>query len=136
MQWMMLQQRKPEDYVIATGVQHSVRDFVDAAAAELGLQLAWSGKGAKETGSVARASKRWRALKRGQTIVRVDPRCHRPAEVETLLGDASKARKKLGWTPKIAFKQLVAEMMREDVEIARRDDLARRHGHKVFDQNE
>jgi GDPmannose 4,6-dehydratase len=136
MQWMMLQQRKPEDYVIATGVQHSVRDFIDAAAAELGLKLAWSGKGARETGRIARASKRWRALKRGQTIVRVDPRYYRPAEVETLLGDASKARRKLGWTPKVKFKQLVAEMVREDVSLARRDELARRHGHKVFDQQE
>jgi GDPmannose 4,6-dehydratase len=136
MQWMMLQQKKPEDYVIATGVQHSVRDFIDAAAGELGLEITWSGKGARETGSIARASKRWRALKRGQTVVRVDPRYYRPAEVETLLGDASKARRKLGWTPKVKFKQLVAEMVREDVSLARRDELARRHGHKVFDQQE
>ena len=136
MQWMMLQQRKPEDYVIATGVQHSVRDFIDAAAGELGLALAWSGKGAKETGSIARTSKRWRALKRGQTVVRVDPRYYRPAEVETLLGDASKAKRKLGWKPRITFKQLVAEMVHEDVNIAKQEELARRHGHKVFDQHE
>jgi GDPmannose 4,6-dehydratase len=136
MQWMMLQQRKAEDYVIATGVQHSVRDFIDAAAGELGLELAWSGKGAKETGSIARPSKRWRALKRGQTVVRVDPRYYRPAEVETLLGDASKAKRKLGWKPRITFKQLVAEMVREDVNIAKQEELARRHGHKVFDQHE
>jgi GDPmannose 4,6-dehydratase len=136
MQWMMLQQSKPEDYVIATGVQHSVRDFIDAAAAELGLELAWSGKGAKEAGRVARASKRWKALRTGQTIVRVDPRYYRPAEVETLLGDASKAKRKLGWTPKVKFNQLVAEMVREDVDIAKQEELARRHGHKVFVQQE
>jgi GDPmannose 4,6-dehydratase len=136
MQWMMLQQRAPEDYVIATGVQHSVRDFINAAAAELGVKLSWSGKGAKEIARVARAPGRWKALKAGQTLVRIDPRYYRPAEVETLLGDASKARKKLGWRPRVTFKQLVAEMMREDIEIARRDDLSRRHGHKVFDLHE
>jgi GDPmannose 4,6-dehydratase len=135
-QWLMLQQRKAEDFVIATGVQHSVRDFVDAAAAELGLELSWSGKGAGETGSVARASKRWRALKLGQTIVRVDPRYYRPAEVETLLGDASKAKRKLGWKPRVTFKQLVAEMVREDVDIAKQEELARRHGHRVLVQQE
>ena len=135
-QWLMLQQPKPEDYVIATGVQRSVRDFVNAAAAELGLELAWRGKGAKETGSVARASKRWKILKPGQTIVRVDPRYYRPAEVESLLGDASKANKKLGWKPRITFKQLVSEMVREDLDLAKRDELARRHGHRVFDQHE
>jgi GDPmannose 4,6-dehydratase len=136
MQWMMLQQRTPEDYVIATGVQHSVRDFINAAAAELGVKLAWSGKGAKEIARIARAPGRLKALKAGKTVVRIDPRYYRPAEVETLLGDAGKARRKLGWRPKVTFKQLVAEMMREDIEIARRDDLARRHGHKVFDLHE
>jgi GDPmannose 4,6-dehydratase len=135
-QWMMLQQSKPEDFVIATGVQRSVRDFVNAAAAELGLELAWSGKGAKETGSLARASKRWKTLKAGQAIVRVDPRYYRLSEVETLLGDASKAKKKLGWTPRITFKQLVSEMVREDLDLAKRDELARRHGHRVFDSHE
>ena len=135
-QWLMLQQPKPEDYVIATGVQRSVRDFVNAAATELGLELAWSGKGAKETGNIARASKRWKALKPGQSIVRVDPRYYRPAEVDTLLGDASKANKKLGWKPRITFKQLVTEMVREDLDLAKRDELARRHGHKVFDRHE
>jgi GDPmannose 4,6-dehydratase len=135
-QWMMLQQAKPEDFVIATGVQHSVRDFIDAAADELDIELAWSGKGAKEVGSIARTGKRWKPLKRGQAVVRVDPRYYRPAEVETLLGDAAKARKKLGWKPRISFKQLVAEMVREDLGLARRDELARRHGHRVFDQHE
>jgi GDPmannose 4,6-dehydratase len=135
-QWLMLQQSRPEDYVIATGVQRSVRDFINAAAAEIGLELAWHGKGAKETGDIARASRRWKALKPGQTVVRVDPRYYRPAEVDTLLGDASKAHKKLGWKPRITFKQLVAEMVREDLDLARRDELARRHGHKVFDRHE
>jgi GDPmannose 4,6-dehydratase len=136
MQWLMLQQREPEDFVIATGVQHSVRDFINAAAAELGVKLAWSGKGARESARVARAPGRWKGLHAGQTIVRIDPRYYRPAEVETLLGDASKARKKLGWRPKVKFKQLVAEMMRADVDLAKRDELARRHGHKVFEQHE
>src|SRR6185295_4173003 len=125
MQWLMLQQPKPEDYVIATGVQRSVRDFIDASAAELGLELAWRGKGAKETGIVARASRRWKELKTGQTLVRVDPHYYRPAEVDTLLGDASKASKKLGWKPRITFKQLVSEMVREDLDLAKRDELAR-----------
>jgi len=134
-QWRILQQAKPEDYVIATGVQHSVREFIGAAARELGLALEWSGKGAKEIGRIARAAKRWK-LKRGQTVVRVDPRYYRPAEVDTLLGDAGKAKRKLGWKPKIGFGELVAEMVREDLKLAERDELARRHGHRVFEGRE
>src|SRR3954470_7734813 len=108
MQWLMLQQDKPEDYVIATGVQCSVRDFVDAAAHELGIAVRWKGRGVEEVG--------FDSKDRG--IVRVDPRYFRPTEVETLLGDPTKAREKLGWVPKIGFAELVAEMVREDLKSA------------------
>jgi len=136
-QWLILQQPKPEDFVIATGQQRSVRQFIDAAAAELDISLGWRGKGAKEVGFVVRESaKRWPALKAGQVIVRVDPRYFRPAEVDTLLGDASKAKRKLGWKPRTDFKTLVSEMMREDLRQAERDQLARSHGHKVHERQE
>jgi len=126
MQWLMLQQEKPEDYVIATGVQYSVRDFVDAAARELGIGLRWQGQGVEE-----------HALDpQGRKIVAVDPRYFRPTEVETLLGDASKARRQLGWTPKISFMQLVAEMVREDLKTAERDELVRRHGYRSPERHE
>jgi GDPmannose 4,6-dehydratase len=134
--WMILQQREPEDYVLATGEQHSVRDFVVAAAKELGIELEFSGKGSSETGKVAKAPSRFPALKSGQTVVRIDPRYLRPAEVDTLLGDASKARARLGWKPEIGFGQLVSEMMQDDLRWAERDDLARRHGHKSYRYNE
>jgi GDPmannose 4,6-dehydratase len=130
-QWLMLQQREPEDFVIATGEQHSVRDFIDATAAEYGFQLAWEGKGANEVGRVAKGNTKFPGLKSGQTVVRVDAQYFRPAEVDTLLGDASKARSKLGWSPQITFRQLVAEMAREDLKLAQRDQLAREHGHRV-----
>ena len=126
MQWLMLQQDKPEDYVIATGVQYSVRDFVKAAASELGLMMRWSGSGVEERGYDAD----------GKVVVAVDPRYFRPTEVETLLGDPSKAKAKLGWTPKITFEELVAEMVREDLKSAERDELVRRHGHKTRDFHE
>src|SRR5262249_42860149 len=136
-QWLMLQLPKPEDFVIATGVQKSVREFIDAAARELGIGIAWKGRGPKEVGYLERApGKRWPALKRGQVIVRVDPRYFRPAEVDSLLGDARKARTLLGWKPTISFRRLVAEMMSEDLRSARRDELARRHGHRVYDRHE
>jgi GDPmannose 4,6-dehydratase len=123
MQWMMLQQDKPEDYVIATGVQHSVRDFVDAAAKEVGISIRWEGSGINEKGF---------DTKTGECIVEVDPRYFRPAEVETLLGDAGKAREKLGWVPKTTFKELVGEMMQEDFKAAQRDELVKKHGFKYF----
>jgi GDPmannose 4,6-dehydratase len=135
-QWLILQQPQAEDYVIATGEQRSVRDFIEAAAKEIELEIGWRGKGADEVGVVAKAATRWPALKESQTIVRIDPRYFRPAEVDTLLGDASKARAKLGWTPKTSFRDLVAEMMHEDLSLASRDDLARRHGHRVQDRHE
>ncbi len=126
MQWLMLQQDKPDDFVIATGVQHSVRDFVIAAAAELDIRIRWEGTGVEEKGYD----------NDGKCIVAVDPRYFRPTEVETLLGDPSKAKEKLGWTPKITFKELVAEMAREDFQLAQRDKLVRDHGYAVCDYNE
>ncbi len=133
--WLMLQQEAPEDFVIATGVQHSVRQFVDCAAAELGISLDWQGSGAEETG-VVRAAPADSLAKPGQRIVAVDPRYRRPAEVDTLLGDPSKAREKLGWTPKTPFAELVAEMMREDLKVAQRDSLVRDAGYRAFDHHE
>ena len=126
MMWLMLQQREPEDFVIATGAQFSVRQFVEAAAAEIGIAVAWKGKGTAETG----------VDEKGRTVVAVDPRYFRPTEVETLLGDASKARIKLGWTPKIGFRELVAEMMREDLKAAERDELVKKHGFSAYDFHE
>ena len=125
MQWLMLQQDNPEDFVIATGVQYSVKDFVNAAATELDMEIYWTGQGGEEKGFDIN----------GRCVVAVDPRYFRPTEVETLLGDASKARVKLGWTPKITFNELVSEMVREDLKIAERDELVRRHGYDVFRNN-
>ena len=125
-QWLMLQQDTPEDFVIATGVQYSVRDFVDAAATELRIAIDWRGVGVEEAGADAD----------GKVIVKVDPRYFRPTEVETLLGDPSKARQKLGWTAKTAFKDLVAEMVREDLKSAERDELVKKHGFAAYDYHE
>ena len=126
MQWLMLQQDRAEDFVIATGVQYSVRDFVDAAAQELGIKIRWTGTGVDETGSD----------QSGNVIVKVDPRYFRPTEVETLLGDASKAKEKLGWTPQTRFAELVSEMVREDLKSAERDELVKKHGFQAYDFNE
>ena len=126
MQWLMLQQENPEDFVIATGVQFSVRDFVNAAAQELGMTISWEGNGVDEKGYD----------ESGKCIVSVDPRYFRPTEVETLLGDPTKAKEKLGWTPNITFKELVSEMVREDLKDAEKDELIKRHGYSVFDYNE
>ena len=126
MQWLMLQQDEAEDFVIATGVQYSVRDFVNAAAKELGMPIRWDGEGVEEKGYDAS----------GKCIIAVDPRYFRPTEVETLLGDASKAKNKLGWTPKISFDELVSEMVREDLKSAERDELVKKHGYSVFNQHE
>ncbi|MEO8443346.1 MAG: GDP-mannose 4,6-dehydratase [Betaproteobacteria bacterium] len=136
-QWLMLQQDKPEDFVIASGVQRSVRDFVDAAASELGVNLRWRGKGVKEV-AVVDAGPRGKggSPARGQTVVRVDPRYFRPTEVDSLLGDARKARRKLGWKPRTSFKSLVAEMVREDLKAAERDELVKRHGYSAYDYHE
>lgn len=118
-QWLMLQQEKPDDFVIASGVQYSVRDFVNAAAKELGIHVRWEGSGVDEKGYDAD----------GNCIVSVDPRYFRPTEVETLLGDPSKAKAKLGWQPKTTFEELVKEMVREDLKAAERDELVKRHGY-------
>jgi GDPmannose 4,6-dehydratase len=126
MQWLMLQQEQAEDYVIATGVQYSVREFVEAAANEIGLAITWRGEGVDEKGYDAN----------GKCILAVDPRYFRPTEVETLLGDASKAKQKLGWVPKISFSELVAEMMREDLKAAERDELVKSHGFSAYDYHE
>ncbi len=134
MQWLMLQQDEPEDFCIATGVQYSVRDFVNAAAKELGIRLRWQGKGIAEQGIIVEAGKS--DLKVGQVVVQVDPRYFRPTEVETLLGDPTKAKEKLGWVPKITLEEMVAEMVREDLSIAQRDDLCRKEGFKTFDYHE
>lgn len=126
MQWLMLQQEQPEDFVIATGVQYSVRDFVNAAAAEIDMKITWTGEGVDEKGYD----------ENGKCIVSVDPRYFRPAEVETLLGDASKAKQKLGWTPKITFQELVTEMMQEDLKSAERDEVVKKHGYNTFSYHE
>ena len=135
MQWLMLQQDVAEDFVIASGVQHSVRDFVDRAAGELEIELEWKGQGVDQHASV-RSAPAAAAVKPGQKVVAVDPRYFRPAEVDTLLGDASRAREKLGWEPRISFEQLVAEMVREDLALAQRDRLVTRAGFKAFDYHE
>jgi GDPmannose 4,6-dehydratase len=125
MQWLMLQQEAPEDFVIATGVQYSVRDFVNAAAKELDMEITWQGTGVDEKGYLD-----------GKCIVQVDARYFRPTEVETLLGDPSKAKKKLGWSPKITFNELVVEMVREDYKSAQRDELIKENGYQAMDYHE
>jgi len=127
MQWLMLQQEQPEDYVIATGEQHSVREFVEIAAQELGMSIHWEGSGVEEKG-YDEVTKRY--------IVAVDPRYFRPTEVDTLLGDASKAKKQLGWKPQISFRELVTEMVREDLKDAERDALCRREGFRILKRQE
>jgi GDPmannose 4,6-dehydratase len=125
MQWLMLQQQTAEDFVIATGVQYSVRDFVNAAANELNMEITWKGSGVDEKGY-------WN----DKCVVQVDERYFRPTEVETLLGDPSKAKQKLGWSPKISFNELVAEMVREDFKSAQRDELVKQHGYQAMDYHE
>ncbi|MBK1631549.1 GDP-mannose 4,6-dehydratase [Thiohalocapsa halophila] len=127
MQWLMLQQEQPEDFVIATGRQYSVRDFVDAAAQAVDLSIRWEGDGVDEKGYDTAT---------GNCIVSVDPRYFRPTEVETLLGDATKAREKLGWSPQVSFQELVQDMMRSDLAEAQRDALCAREGYRVLDRNE
>jgi GDPmannose 4,6-dehydratase len=126
-QWLMLQAPVAEDFVIATGKQYSVRDFVNAAGALLELKIDWRGSGVEEEGVDTVT---------GRTVVRVDPRYFRPTEVETLLGDASKAREKLGWTAEVEFPALVAEMVASDLEIAKRDSLVAKEGFRVYHHHE
>jgi GDPmannose 4,6-dehydratase len=126
MQWLMLQQDQPEDFVIATGEQYSVRDFVDAASKEIDLSISWEGDGLSERGYDSD----------GNCVIAVDPRYFRPTEVESLLGDATKAKEKLGWTPKITFKELVSEMMSADLDAADRDELVKKHGYSTYEFHE
>jgi len=125
MQWLMLQQEKPEDFVIATGQQFSVREFVNIAAKHLDMHITWQGKSEKEVGIID-----------GKEIIRIDPRYYRPTEVETLLGDPKRAKNKLGWVPKISFEELVKEMVLKDLEYARKDLLIKEHGYKTLSFNE
>lgn len=127
MQWLMLQQEKPDDFCIATGVQYSVRDFVNVAYDHIGKKIRWKGKGVDEKGYDTET---------GNCIVAIDPRYFRPTEVETLLGDPSKAKEKLGWVPKITFEEMVHEMMENDLDLAKRDALVKDHGFKAYDYNE
>jgi GDPmannose 4,6-dehydratase len=126
MQWLMLQQEEADDFVIATGIQFSVRDFVNIAAKELDINITWHGEGVDEIG----------VDDNGNVIVRVDARYFRPTEVETLLGDPTKAKEKLGWTPKTTFHELVAEMVHEDLKSAERDELVKDHGYSAYDYHE
>jgi GDPmannose 4,6-dehydratase len=126
-QWLMLQQAVPEDFVIATGKQFSVRDFVVSAGARLGMKITWKGKGVDEVGVDG---------KTGRTLVHVDPRYFRPTEVETLLGDPSKAREKLGWSAEVSFEELVAEMVQSDLDAAKRDSLIVKEGFKIYNHHE
>ena len=125
-QWLILQQDQPDDYVIATGKQYSVKEFVDAAFHEVGINIRWDGKGVDEKGHDDS----------GKVLVEVDPRYFRPTEVETLLGDPTKAKEKLGWEPKVTFKELVAEMVREDLKDAEKDQLCKREGYRVMRYHE
>lgn len=126
-QWLMLQQESPEDLVIATGQQHSVRDFVEMSAKHIDIEIQWEGKGVEEKGY---------DVKTGKCIIAIEPNYFRPTEVETLLGDASRAKQKLNWQPRISFEELVAEMMQEDLKEAKRDSLAHEHGFKYFSYHE
>jgi len=125
-QWLILQQPQAEDFVIATGEQHSVREFVEVACQQLEMSVSWRGEGEAEKGYDAS----------GKCIVAVDPRYYRPTEVDTLLGDASKARAQLGWRPRVGFQDLVKEMVQEDFRAAERDALVRRHGHRIYERHE
>jgi GDPmannose 4,6-dehydratase len=126
MQWLMLQQDQADDFVIATGVQYSVRQFVDTAAKQLDIRITWTGNGVEEIGTDAD----------GKVIVKVDPRYFRPTEVETLLGDPTKAKEKLGWVPQTSFEELVSEMVLEDFKSAKRDELVKEHGYAAYDYHE
>lgn len=134
-QWMILQQDKPEDFIIATGEQYSVREFIEKAVSCLGVRIGWEGSGIDEIGRVIEASDS-DGPQAGDVIVRIDPRYFRPTEVESLCGDATKAKKQLGWEPKISFGELVEEMVREDLEIAQRDAIIAREGFKTFKYHE
>ena len=147
MQWMMLQQDKPEDFVIATGVQHSVRELVTLAAREVGIELEWQGNGIDEAGIAKKISKenidlngtllnQNATVKPGDTLVAVDPNYFRPTEVASLLGDPGKAKEKLGWVPKISFEEMIREMVAHDLEEAQKDELCKQSGFTIYERNE
>jgi GDPmannose 4,6-dehydratase len=127
MMWMMLQQPESEDYVVATGHQHSVRDLIETAAGKLDIRIAWEGKGIEEKGINAAT---------GKPIVAIDPRYFRPAEVDTLLGDPSKARRKFGWEPRISFEELVTEMITADLKEAEKDTMVQQKGYRIYGNSE
>jgi GDPmannose 4,6-dehydratase len=127
MQWLMLQQKEPDDFVIATGKQHSVKDVIETAGKQLGISIRWEGNGVEEKGINE---------ENNNIIVAVDPGYFRPTEVDNLLGDASKAREKLGWEPRISFQQLISEMVTEDMKEAQKDNLCRQEGYKTYDHFE
>ena len=127
MMWMMLQQSEPDDYVVASGQQHAVRELIEVAAAQLEMRLAWEGQGVEEKGLDAAT---------GKPIVCIDPRYFRPAEVDTLLGDASKARRQLGWEPTISFEELIREMVMADLREAEKDTMIRQQGYRIYDHSE
>jgi GDPmannose 4,6-dehydratase len=131
MQWMMLQQAKPEDFVIATGVQYSVRQFIEWTAAELGMKIRWEGAGVNEVGYAVIANQARQSMNQEVPIVRIDPRYFRPTEVETLLGDPTKAKQKLGWVPEITAQEMCAEMVAYDLQQAKQHALLKQHGYSV-----
>ena len=140
MQWMMLQQEQPDDFVIATGKQYSVRQFIEMSANELGINIKWQGSGIDETGLIDGSSPilntEQKNLKSGDTIFRIDPRYFRPTEVETLLGDPSKAKEKLGWVPEITVQEMCKEMVMNDLEQAKQHSLLKQHGYNISISNE
>jgi len=140
MQWLMLQQDEPDDFCIATGIQYSVRDFINFACDHIGVKLEYKGEGINEKGIIKSIDKNNQIIKRsklniqnsiGKTIISVDEKYFRPTEVEALLGDPSKAKEKLGWKPKVTFEEMVHEMMENDINIAKRDSLVKKHGYKT-----
>ena len=140
-QWLMLQQDRPDDYVVATGEQDSVREFCERAFEEVGVRIEWKGKGVEEVAVAASVEERDLPcgkvrVREGDVVIGVDPRYYRPTEVETLLGDPSKAKEKLGWSPKVGFGELVREMVREDLDEAMKDSFCREKGFRVFDHKE
>lgn len=134
-QWLILQQEKPEDYVISTGEQYSVREFIERAVSILGIEIAWEGSGFDELGRVVEAKDK-DGPQPGDVIVRIDPRYFRPTEVDSLCGDASKAKRQLGWEPKTSFNELIEEMVREDLKIAKRDAIVAKEGFQTFNHHE
>jgi GDPmannose 4,6-dehydratase len=133
--WLMLQHKKADDYVVATGESHSVREFVDLAFKEIGAEIQWKGEGAKEVGIIRKVTsdkRRVTSIKKGEVVVEIDPRYFRPTEVDELLGDASKARKVLGWEPRISFDEMISSMVKADLEEASRDQLCKDSGYRVL----